>query len=202
MHIFHTPVCIDTVYSLLILAIIIIIVIYHYYQMKQSTAELQKKLAGAMENKLSCPKQECPVLQCPTMPTIAPIMQPEPIIRQILPQIQPIQSIQQIQPMIEPISEYRIVGYLHKEGTNVPDSKYKILPVFGKPYRGDFFKYYIEYKSDGQIFRKLISKDHRHFNHDKSRELYDGDNVHVGFPIDFNYKFKEEKIDLYDEILY
>lgn len=170
--------CFDIIYLTLILITVAFLAIYQYFSMTNQINVLQTQ---------KCP--ECPV--CPnnnpvviTQPTVSPVSMP-PII-----------------PTVDPLvigSEYRITGYLYRKNSKA-DDKYKVLPVFGKPYRnGDFFKYYTEYKSDGQIFRLLINKNGKRSNRDYSRELYDKDEIYVGFPIDGQYEFHEHKIDLYDD---
>ena len=99
-------------------------------------------------------------------------------------------------------SHYQLVGYLHKLGVADDRDKYKILPVFGKEYRGGFFKYYTQFISGDQPFRKMIFKPPSS-NRDYSREIYEGDIINIDSPINARFEFKEEKldnrIDLFDE---
>lgn len=88
-------------------------------------------------------------------------------------------------------SDYKMVGYLNKNGANVND-KYGMLPVYGKEYRGGFFKYYVQFVLDNQIFKKSIFKSPSDKSRTYTRELYDGDVIDVDSPINSKYTFKEE----------
>jgi hypothetical protein len=81
----------------------------------------------------------------------------------------------------------RMVGQLHKQGTIAQDDPYKVLPLYRTRHRGDFFRYYTEYKSGGQMFKMNILKNNR----DTMRELYDDDIIKLKFPLDGEYKVKD-----------
>lgn len=180
---------------------------YYYYS-------TEKTIYGLKKSKQNCPKQLCHKnninhtnsinksdCQCPKQTE----NQEQIIIQQSPTQLTiPTQSIQTIPPRMPLIpvgsSEYYIVGSLLRQGSDKDTAKYKVLPVFGKPYRGGFFKYYIEYKENGQIFRMLISKNNS--STDMSRELYDGDIINVGYPITGSYKFSEQRRDTFADDYY
>ena len=85
-------------------------------------------------------------------------------------------------------NEYQLVGQLHKFEEKIDTSDpYKILPLYGKPYKGGFFKYYTTYKSGGQFFKMFITRHNNKFN----RELNDGDEIKLDNPINAKYIFKE-----------
>jgi hypothetical protein len=164
-----------------------------------------------------CPK--CPDCVCPKCPDFGTCPSDESILRKygfIGPNIHGNQYV--VPPLVSPrtimsrpigynghlnsASQYQLVGYLHKLGSVSDRDNYKILPVYGKEYRGNFFKYYTQYISGDQPFRKMIFKPPAN-DRDYSRELYDGDKVTIGAPLNAVFEYKEEKldnrIDLFDE---
>jgi hypothetical protein len=85
-------------------------------------------------------------------------------------------------------SEYLLQGYLYKTD-QIANSKYQIIPLYGKPYRGGFFKYYIQLTVDHQLMRFTVSKNK--LNKDFSREIYDGDIIELDHPVKGKYEFRE-----------
>ena len=98
-------------------------------------------------------------------------------------------------PPVIPTSEYIFLGYMYKRGNYPSGDDYKVLPLYGKPYRGDFYKYFVEYKSGGQKFRKQVFKGLK--TRDYSREIYDGDIIIIDDPINGEYIYKEDNLDIY-----
>jgi len=128
--------------------------------------------------------------QCPPCPhcDIPNLQERREIIREIIPAIGYMGS------------EYRLVGNLQKEHNVKPDDPYKILPLYGKEMRGNMFKYYTEYVSGDQTFRILVSTRSGNTAYKElSREIYDGDRIHVDAPINETYIFREDRIERFDE---
>lgn len=92
-------------------------------------------------------------------------------------------------------SEFMLVGQIHKQGNVELTDPYKVLPVYGKPYKGGFFNYYVTYVSGNQPFKMYISKNSNSDpNSHYSRELYHNDNVTLGSPLNALYKYEEFKL--------
>lgn len=87
-------------------------------------------------------------------------------------------------------TEYILQGYLYHTNPQ-PHSKYQIIPLYGKPYRGGFFKYYIQVTIDHQLMRFTVSKNK--LNKDYSREIYDGDIIELDQPVQGKYQFRERE---------
>lgn len=83
---------------------------------------------------------------------------------------------------------YRLRGYLYRESNN---KHYKILPLYGTEYRGGFFLYNTQIVNDGQLFSITVTNRIRNSPDYISREIYDGDTVYVGAPVDGKYVFRE-----------
>lgn len=140
-----------------------------------------------------CPK--CPEAVCPTCPSEVDILRKYGCIEPI--------RYEHKAPIVYRDTHYQLVGYLHKIDEFSSDDRYKILPLYGKEHRGGFFKYYTQFVSGDQVFRKLVFKPLVMSNRDYSREIYEGDELDLDTPLNAKYRFKEERlgnrIDLFDE---
>ena len=142
-----------------------------------------------------CPK--CPV--CPPCQTFSK----QNVIQN--PTIYPPTEIPVLPPMYPPIyqnthiNDYQIVGYLHKVPSDKVDKKidvhdpYKILPLYGKPYKGGFFLYYTTFISGDQKFKMFVTRTNSSF----SRELNEGDEIKLKNPLNSVYRFQENNSSSY-----
>ncbi len=149
-----------------------------------------------------CPK--CPEAICPTCPNEEDILRKHGYLAPV--------QYEHRAPIKYRSTHYQLVGYLHKLRDAMPGDKnhvqmsrkgYEILPLYGKEHRGNFFKYYTQFVSDAQAFRKMVFKPPATPESDYSREIYEGDEIMIDAPINAIYRFKEERlsnrIDLFDE---
>lgn len=166
-----------------------------------------KKIEPKIPSPPECMCPKCPDCICPKCPSEQEILRKYGIDSQVqinhLPQtIVRHNPIDIRRSMNHRSSHYELVGYLHKTTIADERDKYKILPLYGKEYRGGFFKYYTQFISGDQPFRKMIFKP-PNSNRDYSREIYEGDQIEIDSPLNAIYIFKEEKlsnrIDLFDE---
>ena len=168
-------------------------------QTLDNSSHVIKKLQHESPDNYICPK--CPDCVCPSCPSEEAILKKYGFLNRINTSYNPPIPVTHVPQFINS-TQYQTIGYLHKLNVTDDKDKYKILPVFGKQHRGGFFKYYTQFMSGGQPFRKLIIKPPSS-NRDYSRELYDGDKITLDGPLDSTFEFKEEKldnrIDLFDE---
>ena len=208
---FDRLICLDAAYVVVIIIGIICLAVYQY---KRMTDESRRLISQIQKSRKSggcppCVDKECPVSTCPT--PVCPTC-PEQKCPDVVCPAYPVQQptvIQHTVPIVPNVpifnipSEFRQVGYMYRvheqnSSETVLEPKYKVLPLYAKPYRGDFFFYFVEYKSDGQMFRKTVTRESgRHSSDDKSREIYDGDTIDIGIPINGKYIFREEQFNRY-----
>lgn len=183
------------IFMICIVILVCCVLCYYYYFMNKKIYNLETRIKNKnlRQRKIQTLQQQEPQQETQTR-QVQQVQQVQQL--QQLPQIQVSPIIRQpIQPILVNYNDYQIVGSLSRIGKDKDTAKYKILPVYGKPYKGGFYKYYIEYKTNSQIFRMLISKNFS--STDMSRELYDGDIINVAYPISGSYKFNEQRADLF-----
>lgn len=86
------------------------------------------------------------------------------------------------------------VGFLYKK--DVTDRKnndpFYMLPLYAKEYKGGLFEYMTRVNMGGNKFEIPIYKNKK-INSLKSREIYDGDEIEIGNPINNTYIYNQTK---------
>ena len=87
---------------------------------------------------------------------------------------------------------YSNIGFLHKKGVsseNKNNDPFYMLPLYAKEYKGGLFEYMTRVHVSGNNFQIPIYKNKR-LSTLKSREIYDGDEIHIGSPINGTFHVK------------
>lgn len=88
---------------------------------------------------------------------------------------------------------YHNIGFLYKKNVTTEDKKqdpFYMLPLYAKEYKGGLFEYMTRVHISGNNFEIPIYKNKR-LSSLKSREIYDGDEIHIGSPIHNTYIFNQ-----------
>lgn len=87
-------------------------------------------------------------------------------------------------------TECNEIGQLIKLNASL-NEKNSVLPLFGREIKNGIFRYHAIYKSNDEPFKIYVSKNNRANNCETSREIYDGDILHLDDPLNAKYRFKE-----------
>lgn len=86
------------------------------------------------------------------------------------------------------------VGFLYKKDSNEKKNNdpFYMLPLYAKEYKGGIFEYMTRVNIGGNKFEIPIYKNKK-INSLKSREIYDGDEIEIGNPINNIYIYSQTK---------
>lgn len=85
------------------------------------------------------------------------------------------------------------IGFLYKKNISAEDKKHDpfyMLPLYAREYKGGLFEYMTRVHIGGNKFEIPIYKNKK-FSSLKSREIYDGDEIHIESPINNIYIFNQ-----------